>query len=258
MPPFPEFNAKLGAPLYEGYKTNSTTWVREFKNCKVTLNVEGGQATLDWRFRAYWPLDEGSGTNAVDASGYGRDGTITSGTWVTGIKSNALSFNGSSSTVTLPASAFSSISDQVSIAVWTYGGSTLPKASTVLYAQDASGKRVFNIHLPWSNGTVFWDAGNSTGYDRISKAATASQYKNAWNHWVFTKNATTGVMNIYLNGTLWHTATGKVKTVGTITTATLGSQLGTSNFYHGVLDDVKVFNRALSSDEVYDVYMDLQ
>jgi hypothetical protein len=49
VPPFPEFNRKLGAPLSEGVRINSTTWVREFQNCKVTLNVDAGIADIEWR-----------------------------------------------------------------------------------------------------------------------------------------------------------------------------------------------------------------
>jgi hypothetical protein len=49
VPPFPEFNRKLGAPLSEGVRINSTTWVREFADCKVTLNVDAGTANIEWR-----------------------------------------------------------------------------------------------------------------------------------------------------------------------------------------------------------------
>jgi hypothetical protein len=210
--------------------------------------------TVESLLMAHWALDEGSGSVATDSSEFGRDGIIANGTWVTGIKGNALDFNGSSSTVILPSSTFSSIRDEITIAMWVYGDDTLPKSTSAIYAMDASGNRCLNIHLPFSNGIVYWDAGDSTGYDRIEKLATANQYKGAWNHWVFTKNATTGVMNIYLNGALWETGTGKTKSIGTITSATLGSQIS-DLFYDGVIDDVHVYKSALTAGEVYELYM---
>ena len=219
------------------------------------MSIDDFKITIDLNYQAHWAFDEGAGSVAIDSSGLGRDASISNGAWVTWGNNSALDFNGSSTTMTLPASTFSSISNEISIAMWAYGGSTLPKQNSALYALNAAGERCLNIHLPWSNGRVYWDAGNSTGYDRIHKSATANEYKDEWNHWVFTKNATTGEMNIYLNGTLWHTGTGKTRSIGTITDASLGSQ-GAVKYYDGVIDDVKVFNRALSAEEISEVYLD--
>ena len=66
---------------------------------------------------------------------------------------------------------------------------------------------------PGENGQIYWDCGNDGGgYDRINKQATEAEYEGTWQHWAFTKNATTGDMRIYLNGELWHTGTGKKQT----------------------------------------------
>jgi len=219
------------------------------------MSIDDFKITIDWSLRAHWALDESSGTVASDSSGLGRDATVANGTWMTGVNGNSLDFNGSDSTMTLPESAFSTISEEITIAMWVYGGSTLPKKSSILYAEDASGKRCLNVMLPWSNGGIYFDAGDSTGYDRIVKTAATNEYKDQWNHWVFTKNATTGVMNMYLNGTLWHTGTGKTKPIGTITDAVLGSRIGRL-YYDGAVDDLKVFNQALSATEVNELYMD--
>ena len=86
--------------------------------------------------------------------------------------------------------------------MWVNGEDNQPVANTNFSA--SAGGRALNIHLPWVNGKVFWGAGNrGSSYDRISKAADASTYKGGWNHWVFTKNASTGQMKIYVNGTLF-------------------------------------------------------
>ena len=49
----------------------------------------------------YWPLNEGSGSTVLDASGNGNAGQVSGATWATGRLGRGLSFNGSSSTVNL-------------------------------------------------------------------------------------------------------------------------------------------------------------
>jgi hypothetical protein len=167
----------------------------------------------------------------------------------------ALNFDGSSTQVTLPAAAFASINKQITIALWVYGDNSLPQNQILFYAEDGSGNRVLNVNLPWGDSQVYWDAGNSkTGsYDRISKAASASDFKGRWNHWVFTKNAKSGEMKIYLNGALWTSGTGKIKTMAGITRVTLGSQNGAA-FYHGGIDYVRLFASALTDRQVATLY----
>ena len=67
---------------------------------------------------------------------------------------------------------------------------------------NASNQREINIHLPWSNGRIYWDAGGQGGYDRIDQAASANQYEGEWHHWAFTKDVATETMAIYFDGVL--------------------------------------------------------
>ncbi|WP_309005849.1 LamG-like jellyroll fold domain-containing protein [Pelagicoccus sp. SDUM812005] len=223
---------------------------KSLQEVKVTV----GSGSSAQALMAQWALDENAGSVASDLTGNGHDGTVVSATWTPGIDGSALAFDGASSSVSLPASAFANVGDEISIALWAKGDLANPVANSVFYAADSSGSRLLNVHLPWGNGEVYWDAGDELGYDRIQKAATPSEYEGAWQHWVFTKNANTGVMNIYLNGALWHTGTGLVASIGTVDAASLGSNLGTSS-YHGTIDDVLLFNVALSSVEVEELYL---
>ena len=52
---------------------------------------------------AWWKLDDGSGTTAMDSSGNGNDGTVEGGAqWVAGQLGGALQFNGSDADVRAP------------------------------------------------------------------------------------------------------------------------------------------------------------
>ena len=123
-------------------------------------------------------------------------------------------FNGYGAMVP-PEETFQSVQNEVTVSFWSYGDETiLPVNTTIFEGIDESNLRQINVHLPWSNGQVYWDCGNDGGgYDRINKTADPSEFAGQWNHWAFTKNAATGSMKIYLNGSLWHSGTGKTKPI---------------------------------------------
>jgi hypothetical protein len=201
----------------------------------------------------HWTFDDGAGTSVEDSSGFENHGTAVNPVWVTDQLGGALDFNGTDASVSLPAAVFNSISDEITIALWAYGGDLQPQDDSIFYAVDSSGNRTVNIHLPWSNSGVYWDAGYDGGYDRIDKTASENQFMGQWNHWAFTKNAATGTMKIFLNGELWHSGTGKTKTIGGITQVRVGAQTSGA-YYDGMIGDLKLFSVALTDDEISELY----
>lgn len=202
---------------------------------------------------ADWRLDDNS-TFVTDSSGNGFHATASNTSSVSGVLGGAFDFNGSSSTVSLPAEAFASISSEITVAMWVHGAASQARKDAVFQAYDGSGNRVLNIHLPWSDSMVIWDAGNGgTPLDRISKTATSSQFKERWNHWVFTKKASSGAMQIFLNGSLWHSDVGFTREMSGVTQAVLGSGNGVRH-YDGLIDEVKLYDVALSASEVSELH----
>jgi len=207
----------------------------------------------------HWKFDEGSGTTATDSSGYDNHGTITDAEWVTGFIGGAVNINAVGH-VDVPAEVWSSIEGQATIAFWAYGDpGAQPQANFTFGAwQDPANNeaRVMSAHVPWSDGTVYFDTGgtNAGGYDRISKAATAEEYEGAWRHWAFTKNADTGEQKIYLNGVLWHSGTDMTRTMTGVTAFTIGDRPAHDNSYAGMIDDFRLYNRSLSEAQVQDLF----
>ncbi|MDA0973580.1 MAG: peptide-N-glycosidase F-related protein [Bacteroidetes bacterium] len=159
--------------------------------------------------------------------------------------------------VEIPAEVFSEIDQEISISFWAYGDeSTLPFSTWVLEGVDAQNRRVVNVHLPWSNGRVYWDAGHNmtSSYDRIDMEVDPSDFAGTWTHWTFVKNAATGTMAIFMNGTQVLTGTGKTKSMAGITRFKLGGrgdQAFTGN-YDGHIDEFQVWSKALTEAEVQD------
>lgn len=147
--------------------------------------------------------------------------------------------------------AMSSISNEITVSAWIYGNEDIMPANSYLFeGKDASGNRTVNVHLPWSNGNIYWDCGNSGGtYDRIEQAAVSSEYEGVWRHWTFTKNAATGDMKMYLNGNLWHSGTGKTLPID-IESFSVGHSDGGSGVYYGYIDEFRVWDKELDQTTI--------
>ncbi|MDD3876255.1 MAG: peptide-N-glycosidase F-related protein [Bacteroidales bacterium] len=145
------------------------------------------------------------------------------------------------------------IDSLITVSFWAYGDALLqPQNGSCFEAVDTNGNRVLNAHVPWSDNSIYWDAGNDgSSFDRINKAATADIIKGRWNYWSFTKNVTSGSMKIYLNGVLWHSGNSKLRSFKEITKFHIGK--GTENSsqsYEGRMDEFAVFNTELNQSAI--------
>ena len=60
--------------------------------------------------------------------------------------------------IDVPAGGFSNLDSTVTISFWQYGNPSIqPQDGSLLEAVDSSNNRVINIHLPWGNGSVYFD-----------------------------------------------------------------------------------------------------
>jgi hypothetical protein len=207
---------------------------------------------------------------AKDSSGNGYNGIITGQDWTTeGYIDGALNFDGNTTQVSVPLPALTSITTQVTIALWQYGNPAIQPKNDNLFEgtraySNTPGVRVLNAHLPWGDDErVIWCAGNPNAvYDpnvwrdceRIEKVAVPEEYEGKWNHWTFIKdcdaNGGTGELKMYLNGFLWHSGyDANVPITGTIDKVFLIGN-GFDGYYAGVMDDFRIYNYALNQEEI--------
>lgn len=195
----------------------------------------------------YYDDMESIGNNLVKFTDYGTDVALSCR------PDYYLSFNGPDY-VDVPATVFGNIDSAVTIAFWQFGDTLhQPQDNCIFEGIDSAGQRVINCHLPWSNGQVYWDAGNNGGsYDRINKSSdSVSQYKGQWNYWAFTKDVKSGSMNIYLNGRLWLSGSGKTRRMKNIRTFKIGSSgNGGCCNYDGFIDQFSIWDRALDTNAI--------
>lgn len=154
--------------------------------------------------------------------------------------------------VDIPAAAFANIDSQITIAFWQYGDPDIQPQNDYLFEGfDADGHRVLNVHLPWGNGQVYWDAGNTgTSYDRINGTTAATNYEGQWNYWAFVKNVHTGLMQVYLNGQILFQGVNKFEDMTGITRFRIGSNGNGGGNYDGYINEFSIWNKALGQSDV--------
>jgi hypothetical protein len=176
---------------------------------------------------------------------YGDTGAIESDS------DQAITFDGTDDYISLPANVIPT--NEITIEfVCT---KTNLEANNSIIAGGAGGNQDLSVHLPWGDGNVYWDCGRP--FNRINKATTLAE-RSGVHYWVFTKNPSTGVMNIYLDGNLWHTGGGLTSTMPSLSSVSLGRYDNggfTGYYYPGNIPVAKIYNRELSAGEVRQNYL---
>jgi len=197
----------------------------------------------------HWLMNEGVGPKVYDLSGNRNTGTITGALWVPGRTGPCLSFDGSGDYVSSNLNWTSFASANYTISAWVkYGGST-----GTYQAPFGCGDNQ-NNGLYWGNtwtGTVKARIGGSSGSYEMS-CTLPSGFNVGWHLITQTRTGTIG--EIYVDGK--SLGTGTLSSSPVSENFLIGSLIPTAYFLYGLMDDVKVYNRALSAAEVQQLYYD--
>lgn len=142
-----------------------------------------------------------------------------------------------------------------SISFWvrtTQVGSDVPwQAPGVTGSEETGGNDDVMIGILDASGHIGICVGTGTPTDVFNKTTTVVN-TGAWFHVALTRDASTGQVNVYCNGSLEDTSTRGTGTIGT-TWVSIGKNdttAGTDVFLNGTVDDVRVYDRVLSQNEV--------
>jgi len=197
---------------------------------------------------AAYSFDQGAGTVLTDLSGNNNNGTIKTATWSsTGKHGGALSFNGTSSLVTVPNSASLTLAAGMTLEAWVNSSNT-SKTSDAIF-KNGGGAQSYALFA--TNTGTNPDAPSGSIRIKNLNRSVASGANIAANQWVFLTATYDGsALRIYVNGVLQNTlvVTGTIKSgTGALT---LGGDNLASRFFKGLIDDVRLYNRALSQAEI--------
>jgi uncharacterized repeat protein (TIGR01451 family) len=192
---------------------------------------------------AAYSFNEGGGTTVADTSGNGNGGTIGTATWSTAGKfGNALSFNGTSAKVTVPDSNSLDLTSGMTLEAWVFPTAIGNWRDAVYKGQDdiyylmASSDR--NGAAPAAGGT--WSSS--------PLAAPSNLTTNAWSHLAATYDGQT--LRLYVNG-VQVASRAQTGSIATSTGAlTIGGDALYGQYFAGRIDEVRVYNTALSAAQV--------
>jgi hypothetical protein len=207
----------------------------------------------------WWKLDEGQGITAVDWSGHGNHGMLTGNPqWAEGYDGGALDFEYGNSNDGIAVKAFDVTTGSITLAAWIKPETfTQDDGRIVTKATGTSG----NDHL-WMLSTVANGPGftlrfrlkTDDGQDTTTLIAdNGALVVDQWTHVAATWDGTT--MIIYKDGV--EVARGPKTGTAVATNPTLGVSIGNhlsgttgNRALDGLIDDVRVYDKALSVEEL--------
>ena len=143
-------------------------------------------------------------------------------------------------------------SDQITISFLAKGdASTISTNTSIMEGVNSKGVRRLNLHFPWSNNQLYWDAGDGHNIrSRINKGQNGNEVQERWNHWAFTKNATTGNMKIWKNGEIWEAGINKNDSILSVFDFYLGKSVDESLTWQGKIDEFRMWDVELDAEEI--------
>ncbi len=202
----------------------------------------------------FWSLDEGAGTTAFDLSGKGHDGTLMNGpAWTTGYFGGALNLNASGAAgtgthyVDCGNHADFDLTSQVTVSAWVYPARA---AGTTHECYVTKGDTSYALKETNTDGNVEFFIHNSGTWTSATLTGRTASNNNTWYHLTGTYDGAN--IKIYLNGVLSAT-TARTGPIGTNTAnINIGrdADSGGRRYYRGRIDDVRIYNRALTAEEI--------
>jgi type II secretory pathway pseudopilin PulG len=197
----------------------------------------------------YWPMDEGSGSAAYDASGNGDTGTLVNNpAWQINCQINGcLNFNQTGSYVWMADASSNHLTSAFTFSAWLYP--TAYSAENIIFNKENT--------YEWAIDTtqnVRWAINNSIpGWSWINTGLSAPL--SQWTNFVITYDGSSVIT--YKNGVSGNTYSGAFGSLvpnGSRLLIAARGDISPGSFFNGELDDVRIYNRALSATEVQNLY----
>jgi hypothetical protein len=196
---------------------------------------------------AEYGFDEASGTAVRDSSGRGNDGSATATTRTpSGRFGGALSFNGTSSRVVVPDAASLDLTSGMTLSAWVNPTTSSGWRTAVLKEDPARSYLVYGLYSAEPGA-------GPGGYVRISGRTTSATGPSAlptdtWSHLTTTYDGAT--VRTYVNGALVASRAATGAMANSTGPLTIGGNAIWGEWFAGRIDEVRVYDRALTAAEV--------
>ncbi len=203
---------------------------------------DANPSTLFTGLKAFWKLDG----DATDYTG-NNDAVATNCTFSAGVCDESIELTGLTSTVVAPPNDLDIMTD-LTISCW-----VRPTAHANYYTIVAhmlgGGWLDTNYHL------IMLPSGHIALFGRADTgvSAGAPAHLNTWTHVVATRT-TSGYTEMWYNGTKINTGTGPVPNSVPTASTRIGCREDAYDYFHGKIDEVGIWNRVLTDDEIATLY----
>ncbi len=211
----------------------------------------------------YWSFDEGSGDTAHDYSGNGNNAKINGAVWTTGVSGHALSFDGLDDYVNIGNDESIKPNLPITISCWIVALNYTDYGNIFLndkmhWPEAYYGVSLcFNTSNPTKTIAITYGDGGAGPSHRRTKTGTTQLSLGVWYHVVGVIRGATD-MDIYINGRndggTYFGSGGSIKysdSPGYIGQCGYGYS---GYFFPGYIDEVRIYNRALSAAEIESLY----
>jgi len=226
------------------------------------------QFTTSGKLAAWWKFDEDSGVTASDSSGNGNDGALhnmTYSAWVEGVDGGALEFDGRDDYIRVPDSDSIEFGDEpLTICFWLKNprGSTncriLVNGTSGREFEGATGKR-YEVYHFGNNFRFSVDDSKTKSKLEVKDTKIAT---GEWVHITAVRDTAADKLRLYRNGKLQKSVPDKS---GDISSPGEDLYIGAGQLqdgkattmggrFRGKLDDIRIYNYALSNSEIKQIY----
>jgi hypothetical protein len=237
------YQVRFTAETKRGHPATATAQVTVSSRCEIRFPP--GTPGLDGV--SYWPLDEGSGLLAGDAAGDHDALLVNEPTWTVGISGPGLAFNGTDQWLDTGASILDTDASY-SVAAWLRLDSLGGFATAI--SQDADQSSAFFLQYSGADNRFAF------AFPSYRVLAPTAPEPGRWYHLTGVRDGEDGVSQLYVDGELAATAEACGETAATGDTV-IGRGKWAGNpvdFWRGEIDQVHVYDRALSDGEVQQLY----
>jgi hypothetical protein len=194
-------------------------------------------------------FNELEGSTVYDLSGYNNNGTIYGATRVQEGFGKALSFDGVDDYVGIPDSASLKGMSALTVEVWIKP--EMIRNQGIISKWNSWVANTGGSYIMWmtSTGTIGWGVITTTSYSYLYDTPTLAA--NKWYHLVGVYDGSQ--IRLYINTELKGTPKSLSGSVASTTDLLFIGKYGTA-FFKGIIDEVFIWNRALSESEIQTIY----
>jgi Ca2+-binding RTX toxin-like protein len=210
---------------------------------------------------AYWRLDEAGGTTAVDSSGFGNTGEVSGGAVrVEGRWGNALEFDGSTGKVFIPRSLWLE-RQELTVSAWVRRLGTQGEFKYI-FAKGATGCNAasYGLYTGPNEGLMFYVSTDAGLFFTRSPDAGPGVWDGVWHHVAGTYDGSN--VRLFVDGVEVGSGTPTTAGIDYSTTNSTDGYIGsypgcTDHDFAGSIDDVRIWERALSGTEINEAMTEL-